>query len=73
VHIYIQTTQNDTEKKIHTTTQKFWKIAGRAPSWLVIYPGICLPSDVIISLREENRHDIKNVKCKVNKLRFLKI
>ena len=28
VHSYTQ--------KIHRTTQKFWKSAGRAPSWLVI-------------------------------------
>ena len=29
-------------------------------------------SDVITSLLEENRHDINNVNCKVNKLRFWK-
>ena len=33
VHIYTQTIH----RTIHTTTQQFWKSAGRAPSWLVIH------------------------------------
>jgi hypothetical protein len=47
VHIYTQTvqysthlhtnhTQNDKKQTIHRTTQRFWKSAGRAPSWRVI-------------------------------------
>jgi len=35
-HIYTQTTQNDTKLKIHRTTQKIWKTAGRAAFWRVI-------------------------------------
>ena len=34
--LYTNNTQNDTKQTIHTTTQQFWKSAGRAPSWLVI-------------------------------------
>jgi len=35
-HLHTNNTQNDTKQTIHRTTQKFWKGAGRAPSWLVI-------------------------------------
>ena len=35
-HIHTNNTYNDTKQTIHTTTQQFWKSAGRAPSWLVI-------------------------------------
>ena len=36
VHIYTHNAQNDTKQTIHRTTQKFWKIADRAPSLRVL-------------------------------------
>jgi len=35
-HLHTNNTQNDKKPKIHRTTQKFWKSAGHAPSWLVM-------------------------------------
>jgi hypothetical protein len=35
-HLHINNTQNDTKQTILRTTLKFWKSAGRAPTWLVI-------------------------------------
>ena len=36
VHIYTQTVHRTINtKKVHRTTQQFWKSAGRAPSWRV--------------------------------------
>ena len=35
-HLHTNNKQNNTKQTIHTTTQQFWKSAGRAPSWLVI-------------------------------------
>jgi hypothetical protein len=36
VRIYTNSTQNGTKQAIRRTTQKFWRSAYRAPSWLVI-------------------------------------
>jgi len=37
VHVYTQTIRRTLLKQtIHRTTQQFWKIAGRASSWLVM-------------------------------------
>ena len=35
-HLHTNNTQNDTKQTISRTTQNFWKIAGRVPSWRVI-------------------------------------
>jgi hypothetical protein len=41
-HLCTDNTQNDTKQTVHSTTQnlrtvqKFWNIAGRAPTWRVI-------------------------------------
>ena len=35
-HLHTNNTQNDKKQTIYRTTQKFWKSAGRAPSWRVI-------------------------------------
>jgi len=36
VHIYAQTIDRTIQNKQYIEQQKFWKCAGRAPSWLVI-------------------------------------
>jgi len=35
-HLHTNNTHNDTKQIIHSTTQKFWKSAGRAPSLRVL-------------------------------------
>ena len=44
VHIYTQTTQNDTKQTIHRKTQQFGRVRA-VPRLGELYPGICLTTE----------------------------